>query len=115
MRTRREAHRGAVPAVGGHRPWKHRNKGSFDERSPGWWPLAAAPALLAARACNQKPNKRRRTEVKASVTLYDYQGDALDGWSGKFDVSEDDNEVYFDDADGKRVIIQGGIVVCEEN
>ena len=53
--------------------------------------------------------------MKASVTLYDYQGDALDSWSGKFDVSEDDDEVYFDDADGKRMIIQGGIVVCEEN
>ena len=50
-----------------------------------------------------------------TVTLYDYQGDVLGTWSGKFDISEDDNEVYFDDADGKRVIIQGGIVVCEEN
>lgn len=53
--------------------------------------------------------------IDRTVTLYDYQGDVLDSWSGKFDVSEDDNEVYFDDADGKRVIIQGGIVVCEEN
>lgn len=50
-----------------------------------------------------------------TVTLYDYNGEVIDSWSGKFDISEDDNEVYFDDADGKRVIIQGGIVVCEEN
>lgn len=50
-----------------------------------------------------------------TVTLYDYQGDVLGSWSGRFDVSEDDNEVFFDDAEGKRVIIQGGIVVCEEN
>ena len=50
-----------------------------------------------------------------TVTLYDYQGHVLGSWSGKFDISEDDNEIYFDDADGKRVIIPGGIVVCEEN
>lgn len=50
-----------------------------------------------------------------TVTLYDYQGDVLGSWSGRFDVSEDDNEVFFDDAEGKRVVIQGGIVVCEEN
>lgn len=49
------------------------------------------------------------------MTLYDYQGDVLGSWSGRFDVSEDDNEVFFDDAEGKRVVIQGGIVVCEEN
>ena len=50
-----------------------------------------------------------------TVTLYDYQGDKLGEWSGKFDISETENEIYFDDSDGKRVIIQGGIVVCEEN
>lgn len=49
------------------------------------------------------------------MTLYDYQGNVINSWSGKFDVAEDDNEIYFDDAQGKRVIIQGGIVVCEEN
>lgn len=53
--------------------------------------------------------------LDGTVTLYDYQGDVLGSWSGRFDVSEDDNEVFFDDADGKRVVIQGGIVVCEEN
>ena len=50
-----------------------------------------------------------------TVTLYDYHGNIIDSWSGKFDIAEDDNEIYFDDAQGKRVIIQGGIVVCEEN
>lgn len=53
--------------------------------------------------------------LERTVTLYDYQGDKLGEWSGKFDISENDNEIYFDDADGKRVIIQNGIVVCEEN
>lgn len=47
------------------------------------------------------------------VTLYDYDGEILGQWEGVFDVSESDQEVYFD-LDGKRVIIQGGIVVNEE-
>lgn len=53
--------------------------------------------------------------LERTVTLYDYNGEEIDSWSGKFDISENDNEIYFDDEDGKRVIIQGGIVVCEEN
>ena len=50
-----------------------------------------------------------------TVTVYDYNGQKIDSWSGKFDVSESENEVYFDDANGKRVIIHGGIVINEEN
>lgn len=49
-----------------------------------------------------------------TVTVYDYRGNVLKTYSGKFDVSESENEVYFD-LDGKRVIIHGGIVVDEEN
>lgn len=47
------------------------------------------------------------------VTLYDYEGEVLGEWEGKFDVAENDQECWFD-VDGKRVIIQGGIVVNEE-
>ena len=43
--------------------------------------------------------------IDRTVTLYDYQSDELGSWSGKFDISEDDNEIFFDDADGKRVVI----------
>lgn len=50
-----------------------------------------------------------------TVTVYDYNGQKIDSWSGKFDVSASENEVYFDDANGKRVIIHGGIVINEEN
>lgn len=49
-----------------------------------------------------------------TVTVYDYNGEPIDSWSGKFDVTESENEVYFD-IDGKRVIIHGGIVINEEN
>lgn len=47
------------------------------------------------------------------VTLYDYDGEVLREWEGTFDVAENDQECWFD-VDGKRVIIQGGIIVNEE-
>lgn len=53
--------------------------------------------------------------LNRTVTLYDYTGEKIRQWSGKFDVSESENEVYFDDQNGKRIIIHGGIVVNEEN
>ena len=51
--------------------------------------------------------------LERTVTLYDYTGKEIERWTGKFDVSESENEVYFD-VDGKRVIIHGGIAVNEE-
>ncbi len=54
-----------------------------------------------------------RGGLERTVTLYDYTGKEIQRWTGKFDVSESENEVYFD-VDGKRVIIHGGIVVNEE-
>ena len=53
--------------------------------------------------------------LNRTVTVYDYNGKKINSWSGKFDVSASENEVYFDDANGKRIIIHGGIVINEEN
>ena len=52
--------------------------------------------------------------LNRTVTVYDYNGTEIKSWSGKFDVSDSENEVYFD-VDGKRVIVHGGIVIDEEN
>ena len=52
--------------------------------------------------------------LERTVTVYDYSGEKIKSWSGKFDVSESETEVYFDNEDGKRVIIHGGIVINEE-
>lgn len=52
--------------------------------------------------------------LERTVTVYDYNGNEIKSWTGKFDVSDSENEVYFD-VDGKRVIIHGGIVINEEN
>lgn len=47
------------------------------------------------------------------VEVYSYDGELIKSWEGEFDVSENDQEVYFD-IDGRRVIIQGGIIINEE-
>lgn len=52
--------------------------------------------------------------LERTVTVYSYDGDILGEWSGKFDVTENDQETFFD-VDGRRVIIQGGIIINEEN
>lgn len=54
--------------------------------------------------------------LNRTVTVYDYNGKEIKHWSGKIDVqtSNRNNKVLFD-VNGKRVIIQGGIVINEEN
>ena len=49
-----------------------------------------------------------------TVTLYDHVGNKIQEWSGQIDLEQDDQEVWFDLND-KRTIIQGGIVVIQEN
>lgn len=53
--------------------------------------------------------------LNRTLVLMDYEGDTLKTWSGKFDIRDEgaDNQVFFD-LNGKRVWIQGGIVVSEE-
>lgn len=48
-----------------------------------------------------------------TVEVYSYDGDLIKSWSGEFDVTENDQETFFD-IDGRRVIIQGGIIINEE-
>lgn len=52
--------------------------------------------------------------LERTVTVYDYNGEVIKQWEGKFDLQENDQEIYFDDQNGKRVIIQGGITITEE-
>ena len=56
------------------------------------------------------------------VTVYDYQGDTIKSWEGKFDIQMGDSSgvpyVKFDrnDSTGRkvRVLVQGGIIINEE-
>ena len=52
--------------------------------------------------------------LNRTVTLYDNTGNEIKSWNGKIDLEYNDQEVFFD-LNGKRVIIQGGIVVSEED
>ena len=52
--------------------------------------------------------------LNRTVTVYSYNGEKIASWSGKFDVSENDRETWFD-IGNKRVIIQNGIIINEEN
>lgn len=77
---------------------------------------------ISLSGCSAKWDREMKSTVSnwtgglnRTVTVYDYNGQEIKSWTGKFDVTEDDNEVYFDDENGKRVIIQGGIVINEEN
>lgn len=46
--------------------------------------------------------------------MYSYDGDLIQSWNGKFDVERTEAGVLFD-VDGKRVVIQGGIIINEED
>lgn len=81
-----------------------------------------ALALLALTSCTES-QQRNLKSVKSNwtgglnrkVEVYDYNGGLIKSWEGKFDVREtDQNSVYFDDAEGRRVIISGGIIINEE-
>lgn len=52
-----------------------------------------------------------------TVTVYDYNGQEIKSWSGTFDVYQKNptNSVYFYTEDGKRIFINGGIIICEDN
>ena len=48
------------------------------------------------------------------ITVYDYNGNKIRSWTGKFDVTQGETGLLFDDQDGRRVIITNGIVINEE-
>lgn len=53
--------------------------------------------------------------LNRTLTVYSYNGDTIRTYKGKFDIRDDgaDNQVFFD-LDGKRIWIQGAIVISEE-
>lgn len=81
-----------------------------------------AIASLTMISCSESQQRELKTiksdwtgGLNRTVTVYDYNGQKIKSWSGQFDVKETDrNSVYFDTAEGKRVIISGGIIINEE-
>ncbi|MCB7306158.1 hypothetical protein NE683_12205 [Bariatricus massiliensis] len=55
--------------------------------------------------------------IERTVTVYDFDGDVLQQYTGKFDVSYDSERIKFDDEKGKRHVIYytTGTVIIDEN
>lgn len=53
--------------------------------------------------------------LERTLVVLDYDGDTIVTYEGKFDIRDNgaDNQVFFD-LNGKRIWIQGGIVISEE-
>ena len=80
--------------------------------------LSVAASFSSCESCSRF-KKSWKSEyhggLERTATLYDYNGDTIGYWEGKFDIrdSGSDNQIFFDLND-KRVWIQGGIFVTEE-
>ena len=79
-------------------------------------------ALVALCSCTESTQRAMKSlssdwngGLYRRVEVYDYSGNMLRQYEGKFDVEETSSDyIYFDDQDGKRVIIHGGIIINEE-
>ena len=54
--------------------------------------------------------------IEREVTVYDFEGDVIKKYKGKFDVDYDSNRIKFDDENGKRHVIYytTGTVIIDE-
>lgn len=81
-----------------------------------------AMVCLTATSCTESQQREVKSitsnwtgGLNRTVTVYDYNGQKIKSWSGRFDVKETNrNSVYFDTEDDKRVIVSGGIIINEE-
>ena len=77
---------------------------------------------LTATSCTESQQREVKSitsnwtgGLNRTVTVYDYNGQKIKSWSGRFDVKETNrNSVYFDTEDDKRAIVSGGIIINEE-
>ena len=60
-----------------------------------------------------KTAKSNTAGLNRKVTLYNDKGEVMREWEGVISLGDDDAQIMFD-LDGKRYVIQGGIVVVEE-
>lgn len=82
--------------------------------------LVTVPGFLFYYNATESGKRALKTEksnlsggINRTVTVYDYNGNQINSWTGTFDVTNSEYETYFD-IDGKRVVIHGGIVINEE-
>ena len=74
--------------------------------------------VMASRASLKRWVKSLGSEfndgIERTVTVYDYNGNTIRSWEGRFDVIQGETGIMFDGPNGRRVIISGGIVINEE-
>jgi hypothetical protein len=80
--------------------------------------VLVAASFQSCESCNRFKkswNSDFNGGLDRTAVLYDYNGDTINYWEGKFDIrdSGSDNQIFFD-LNGKRTWIQGGIFVSEE-
>ena len=84
--------------------------------------IAVVCTLILTAGCTESQKRDLKTfksdwdgGLHRTLTLYDYNGNVLKVWEGKVDIRDNgsDNQIFFD-LNGKRIWIQGGIVVSEE-
>jgi len=70
----------------------------------------------SVRRMGKSINSDINNGIKRTITAYDYNGNEIKSWSGKYDIgaSEEGGKVVFDGQDGKRTTIYNGIVITEE-
>lgn len=78
-----------------------------------WW-IVAWNSTESAKRFWKSWESNWEGGIERTVTAYSYTGEQLGSWSGRFDLEEHEDRVVFDDEDGNRVIIRGGIVIAEE-
>ena len=73
-------------------------------------------AIIFYIESQEQDNKVELVKTCRTVTVYDYNGQEIESWSGRFDIYQKNptNSVYFDTEEGKRVYINGGIIICED-
>lgn len=83
--------------------------------------VVALAAVLALTGCEsfKRSVKSMKSDLGGGlhrrVEVYDYNGGLLRTYEGRFDVQETSSDyIYFDDENGRRVIVHGGIIINEE-
>lgn len=84
--------------------------------------FGAVVVIIVGLALSSQSTKRWFKDITSdytgglnrTVTVYDYNGNKIESYSGKFDVEyKSDGTVKFD-IDGKRTTITGGIIINQE-
>ena len=80
--------------------------------------VATSAIVLGLGGCASLDRQWKTAEsntygLKRKVTLYNDKGEVMREWEGVISLGDDDAQIMFD-LDGKRYVIQGGIVVVEE-